>query len=106
MHHAGWCIRICRARRAAAILSTRRCGAGCGTVGSLPNSLQETTMDRNRIEGKLKQLKGSVKEALGKVTGDRETEAEGVAEQQAGKIQEKAGEAADEVRRHTGTDRH
>ncbi|MDI9653467.1 CsbD family protein, partial [Burkholderia cenocepacia] len=26
-------------------------------------------MDRNRIEGKLKQVKGSVKEALGKVTG-------------------------------------
>ncbi|MDF3080567.1 CsbD family protein [Burkholderia sola] len=63
-------------------------------------------MDRNRIEGKLKQVKGSVKEALGKVTGDRETEAEGVAEQQAGKLQEKAGEAADAVRHHTGPDRH
>lgn len=63
-------------------------------------------MDRNRIEGKLKQVKGSVKEALGKVTGDRETEAQGVAEQQAGKRQEKAGEAADAVRKHTGTDTH
>ncbi|PFH19672.1 MULTISPECIES: CsbD family protein [Burkholderia] len=63
-------------------------------------------MDRNRIEGKLKQVKGSVKEALGKVTGDRETEAQGVAEQQAGKLQEKAGEAADAVRKHTGTDTH
>ena len=63
-------------------------------------------MDRNRIEGKLKQVKGSVKEALGKVTGDRETEAEGVAEQQAGKIQETAGEAADAVHRRTGTHRH
>jgi len=67
---------------------------------------QETTMDRNRIEGKLKQVKGSVKEALGKVTGDRKTEAEGVAEQQAGKMQEQAGEAADAVRKQTGTDRH
>ncbi|HDR9034799.1 TPA: CsbD family protein [Burkholderia vietnamiensis] len=63
-------------------------------------------MDRNRIEGKLKQVKGSVKEALGKVTGDRETEAEGVAEQRAGKLQEQAGEAADSVRRHTGIDTH
>ncbi|AOI59312.1 general stress protein CsbD [Burkholderia diffusa] len=63
-------------------------------------------MDRNRIEGKLRQVRGSVKEALGKVTGDRETEAEGVAEQQAGKVQEKAGEAADALRKHTGTDRH
>ncbi|MCU9953110.1 MULTISPECIES: CsbD family protein [Burkholderia] len=63
-------------------------------------------MDSNRIEGKLKQLKGSVKEALGKVTGDSKTEAEGIAEQQAGKIQEKAGKAADAVRKQTGTDRH
>lgn len=63
-------------------------------------------MDRNRIEGKLKQIKGSVKEALGKVTGDRKTEAEGLAEQRAGEIQEKAGEAADAVRKRTGADRH
>ena len=63
-------------------------------------------MDRNRIEGRLKQVKGSVKEALGKVTGDRKTEAEGVAEQQAGRIQEQAGEAADAVRKQTGTARH
>ncbi|WP_419687932.1 CsbD family protein [Burkholderia theae] len=63
-------------------------------------------MDRNRIEGKLKQVKGSLKEALGKVTGDRKTEADGVAEQQAGKIQEKAGEAADAVRKSVRTDRH
>ncbi|MEN2468921.1 CsbD family protein [Burkholderia sp. GS2Y] len=63
-------------------------------------------MDRNRIEGKLKQVKGSLKEALGKVTGDRKTEADGVAEQQAGKIQEKAGEAADAVRKPARTDRH
>ncbi|MGS0896816.1 CsbD family protein [Burkholderia stagnalis] len=55
-------------------------------------------MDRNRIEGRLKQVKGSVKEALGKVTGDRRTEAEGVAEQQAGKVQEKTGEATDAAR--------
>ncbi|AOK31258.1 general stress protein CsbD [Burkholderia singularis] len=59
-------------------------------------------MDKNRIEGKLKQVKGSVKEALGKVTGDRQTEAEGLAEKTAGKLQEKAGEAADAVRKHTG----
>ncbi|CAI8694001.1 CsbD family protein [Burkholderia cepacia] len=63
-------------------------------------------MDSNRVEGRLKQLKGSLKEALGKVTGDRKTEAEGIAEQQAGKIQEKAGKATDAVRRQTGTDRH
>ncbi|KHK59661.1 general stress protein CsbD [Burkholderia sp. A9] len=56
-------------------------------------------MNRNRIEGKLKQVKGSVKEALGKLTDDRETEAEGLAEQQ-------AGEAADAVCKQKETDRH
>lgn len=60
-------------------------------------------MDKNRIDGKVKQVKGSVKEALGKVTGDRKTEAEGLSEKTAGKIQEKAGETADAIRKHTGT---
>ncbi|WDD94104.1 CsbD family protein [Burkholderia sp. FERM BP-3421] len=59
-------------------------------------------MDKNRIEGKLKQVKGAVKETLGKVTGDRTTQAEGQAEKTAGKLQEKAGEAADAIRKHTG----
>jgi uncharacterized protein YjbJ (UPF0337 family) len=55
-------------------------------------------VDRNRIEGRLKRIRGSVKEALGKVTGDRKTEAEGVAEQVAGELQEKTGETTDAMR--------
>ncbi len=31
-------------------------------------------MDKNRIEGAAKQVKGSVKEAIGRVTGDKSTE--------------------------------
>ena len=34
-------------------------------------------MDKDRIAGGAKHVKGSVKESIGKVTGDRETEAEG-----------------------------
>ena len=37
------------------------------------------------LEDKLNQVKGSVKEGLGKVTGDTKTEAEGVAEKVASK---------------------
>lgn len=37
-------------------------------------------MDKNRIEGTAKQVKGSVKEAIGRVTGDKSTELEGAAE--------------------------
>lgn len=62
------------------------------------NRLKETVMDKNRVEGAAKQVKGSVKEAIGKVTGNRTTQAEGAAEKLAGKVQSKVGEAADAVR--------
>ncbi|MCS3748310.1 uncharacterized protein YjbJ (UPF0337 family) [Xanthomonas arboricola] len=55
-------------------------------------------MDKNRIEGTAKQVKGSVKEAIGRVTGDKSTELEGTAEKNVGKVQRKAGEVADKVR--------
>ncbi|WP_144141635.1 CsbD family protein [Paraburkholderia sp. BCC1884] len=57
-------------------------------------------MDRNRVAGATKQVKGSVKEALGKVTGNRMTQVEGAAEKLAGKVQSKVGQAADAVRHH------
>uniref|UniRef100_UPI002032681A CsbD family protein n=1 Tax=Caballeronia sp. INML3 TaxID=2921752 RepID=UPI002032681A len=52
-------------------------------------------MDKNRVEGAAKQVKGSIKEAIGKVTGDRTTEAKGAAEKAEGKVQETAGKALD-----------
>ncbi|CCG38008.1 CsbD family protein [Xanthomonas citri pv. mangiferaeindicae] len=55
-------------------------------------------MDKNRIDGAAKQVKGSVKEAIGRVTGDKSTELEGAAEKNVGKVQRKAGEVADDVR--------
>ena len=45
------------------------------------------------LEDKLNQVKGSVKEGLGKVTGDTKTEAEGVAEKVASKAKEVAEDA-------------
>lgn len=55
-------------------------------------------MDKDRIEGAKKQVVGSVKEAIGKVTGNERVEAEGTAEKTAGKVQGKIGEAADKLR--------
>jgi uncharacterized protein YjbJ (UPF0337 family) len=55
-------------------------------------------MDKNRIDGVTKQVKGSVKEAIGKLTGDKKTQLEGATEKQLGKAQAKAGEVADKVR--------
>ncbi len=55
-------------------------------------------MDSDRIEGAAHQAKGAVKEAVGKVTGDAKTEAEGAAEKNAGKVQNAIGGMKDSVR--------
>jgi uncharacterized protein YjbJ (UPF0337 family) len=55
-------------------------------------------MDKDRIQGAAKQTKGSVKEAIGKVTGDTKTEVEGAAEKAGGKVQSAVGGAKDAAR--------
>lgn len=55
-------------------------------------------MDKNRIEGAAKQVKGGIKEAAGKVTGNTRTELEGKAEKTVGKTQSAVGKARDDVR--------
>jgi uncharacterized protein YjbJ (UPF0337 family) len=58
-------------------------------------------MDRNRIKGALRQATGSVKEAVGRVIGDKKMQAKGTAEKTAGKVQEAVGRAEDAVRTAT-----
>ena len=55
-------------------------------------------MDKDRLKGMAKQVSGSIKEAVGKVTGDRKTQAEGTAEKATGKAQNAVGGAKDAVR--------
>ena len=55
-------------------------------------------MDSNRVTGAAKQAKGSIKEAIGKLTGNTRTEAEGAAEKVKGKAQNTVGGAKDAVR--------
>lgn len=55
-------------------------------------------MNRNLVEGTAKELKGSVKEAIGKVTGNRLKQAEGAAEKIAGRIQARIAEEAEALR--------
>ena len=52
-------------------------------------------MDKNRIDGAAKEIKGSIKEAIGKVTGDKSEELAGAAEKTIGTVQRKGGEALD-----------
>jgi uncharacterized protein YjbJ (UPF0337 family) len=55
-------------------------------------------MDKDRVEGAATNIKGKVKEGIGKVTGDAKTEAEGQADQVKGKAQNAVGGAKDKAR--------
>ena len=55
-------------------------------------------MNKDRIDGAGKEVKGAIKEAAGKVTGNRETQAEGTAEKIVGKVQNHIGKAEDAVK--------
>lgn len=55
-------------------------------------------MDKDRVIGTAHQAKGSVKEAVGKATGDKKTQAEGATEKAAGKVQNAVGGAKDAVK--------
>ena len=46
----------------------------------------------DNAEGKMHQVKGQIKEAVGKIDGDRDLKAEGKDEHSEGKIQEKLGQ--------------
>lgn len=47
---------------------------------------------RDNVEGKIHQVKGKIKETVGRVVNDRDLEAEGIVENVGGKAQEKLGE--------------
>jgi len=55
-------------------------------------------MDKDRVEGKLDDVKGRVKRQVGEWTGDSDLQAEGTADQAKGKIQNTFGKAKDAVR--------
>lgn len=62
------------------------------------------TPNKDELEGKWEHAKGSIKEGIGNLTGNRDLEAEGEAQQAEGKTQEtwgkakrKVGEAVDSI---------
>jgi len=55
-------------------------------------------MDKDRIEGVLKQAKGSVEQVAGKVLGDAKLTAEGQSDKTEGKIQNAVGGVKDILR--------
>jgi uncharacterized protein YjbJ (UPF0337 family) len=55
-------------------------------------------MDKDRIAGSAKEIKGSVKETIGKVTGDAKLKSDGRADQLEGEVQNTVGGVKDAVR--------
>jgi uncharacterized protein YjbJ (UPF0337 family) len=55
-------------------------------------------VDENEVEGTVRDLGGKVQDAVGGLTGDTKTQAEGKYNQMAGKAQKTFGAAADEIR--------
>jgi uncharacterized protein YjbJ (UPF0337 family) len=56
-------------------------------------------MDNDRVEGSMKNIKGSIKEGIGKAVGDSKTEAEGKMDKAEGKIQNTIGGIKDSLRK-------
>jgi uncharacterized protein YjbJ (UPF0337 family) len=55
-------------------------------------------VDKDRIEGSAKQMKGALKETTGKITGDAKLQADGKADKTEGKIQNTVGGIKDALR--------
>ncbi|HEX9399057.1 MAG TPA: CsbD family protein [Anaeromyxobacter sp.] len=56
-------------------------------------------MEKDRIKGKMEEIKGDVKERIGGATKDRSTQAEGFMEHKKGKVQSGIGKAKEELER-------
>lgn len=55
-------------------------------------------MDPNRIKGVGKEIKGEVKDTVGKVTGNKQQQIEGKIDKGVGKVQDTYGRAKDELK--------
>jgi uncharacterized protein YjbJ (UPF0337 family) len=58
----------------------------------------EEIMDKDRIAGSAKQVKGALKQAAGKVVGDAKLESEGQVDKVEGKIQNAVGSLKDTLK--------
>ena len=56
-------------------------------------------MDKDRIAGAAKEIKGSIKKTIGKVTGDAKLRSEGEAEKVEGKVQNAFGGFKDALKK-------
>lgn len=55
-------------------------------------------VNKDQVKGVGKQVRGSVKQTAGRVTGNRRTEAEGAAEKTVGKVQKGFGDVKEKIK--------
>jgi uncharacterized protein YjbJ (UPF0337 family) len=60
--------------------------------------LEEEMVDKDRVVGSAKQIKGGIKQVVGKAVGDQKLEAEGRAEKIEGKVQSAVGGLKDALK--------
>jgi len=63
------------------------------------NPKQESYMDREHVKGAADKAKGAIKDAAGKVTGDKELQTEGKLDKAKGDVHNLAGDLKDAVRK-------
>lgn len=61
-------------------------------------------MNEDRIEGKIEEIEGDVKERIGGATKDRSTQVEGWVEERKGKLRQGVGEVKEELERERRRD--
>jgi uncharacterized protein YjbJ (UPF0337 family) len=61
-------------------------------------TLRRAVMDKNRVAGSIKEIKGAAKEAVGKAVGDAKLQSDGRTDKAVGKIQNAVGGLNDAVR--------
>ena len=55
-------------------------------------------MNKDQVNGRAEEAKGTVKETVGRALGDRDTEAQGKVDQAAGKVQKTYGDAKEKAK--------
>ncbi len=56
-------------------------------------------MNRDQVKGRMKEAMGKVEEKAGKATGDMSTQAKGLGKEAVGKVQKNVGDARDDIKK-------
>jgi uncharacterized protein YjbJ (UPF0337 family) len=67
-------------------------GIACNNMGDFPAQM-ETTMNKDQVKGKAKEIAGKVQQKVGEATGSASQQIKGIGKQVEGKVQKGVGDA-------------